>query len=163
MEHEQETHGPDVAQPESGVQCAPGDLLECCLFFTANALARSLTRLGEEAFAGVGMAPSEAFALMLVLEQPGLPQKDLAQALQLAPSTVSRFVDTLVRKGLVRKHEQGRSALLTPTPAGRDLEPQIRAAWRDLYQRYSRVLGEDQGRELTRLTLSAHRLLDGQS
>ena len=32
--------------------------LECCLYFTANSLARNITRMGEEEFAVLGMTPS---------------------------------------------------------------------------------------------------------
>jgi DNA-binding MarR family transcriptional regulator len=143
------------------MECKPDNLLECCLFFTANALARTITRLGEESFAAVGMTPSYAFLLTLAFEQPGITQKDLAARLQLAPSTVSRFVEALERKGYVSREVRGRETCVFPTESGLALRPSIREAWHGLYERYSSVLGIEQGEALTRLTADANRKLSG--
>jgi DNA-binding MarR family transcriptional regulator len=141
------------------MECKPDNLLECCLFFTANALARTITRMGEDAFAAVGMTPSYAFLLTLTFEQPGITQKELAAQLQLAPSTVSRFVEALERKGYVSREVRGRETCVFPTEAGLGLRPAIGEAWRGLHDRYSDVLGREQGDELTRLTAEACRKL----
>lgn len=141
------------------MECKPANLLECCLFFTANALARTITRMGEEAFASVGMTPSYAFLLTLTFEQPGITQKELAAHLQLAPSTVSRFVESLERRGHVAREVRGRETCVFPTEAGLALRPAIGEAWRGLYERYSAILGREQGEALTRLTADACRKL----
>lgn len=136
-------------------------LLDNCLFFTANSLARVITRLGEEEFQRTGMTSSSAFLLMHVVEEPKILQKELADRLHLAPSTVSRMVDSLVRAGLVIKEGSGRNTLISPTPAGRDRIPDIQAAWKSLYRRYCEVLGKDAADELTRLTREAMQKLEG--
>ncbi len=133
--------------------------LECCLFYTANSLARVITRMGEEEFAGVGMTPSYAFLLTLVIDSPGISQKELAELLNMAPSTVSRFVDALDKRGLIGKEGQGRNTFIHPTEKGKALKPRIEEAWMGLYERYSRILGKGQGDELTRLTAEASRKL----
>lgn len=133
--------------------------LECCLFFTANSLARDVTRMGEEAFAGIGMTPSYAFLLMLAAESPGISQKELAQRMNMAPSTVSRFIDALVKRQLLRKEGQGRLTLIHPTEKGLQLQEHIQAAWKSLYERYSNVLGRKNGDALTRLCLEASKKL----
>lgn len=143
------------------MECKPDNLLECCLFFTANALARTITRMGEESFAAVGMTPSYAFLLTLTFEQPGITQKELAARLQLAPSTVSRFVEALEHKGYVAREVRGRETCVFPTESGLALRPSIRVAWHGLYERYSSVLGIEQGEALTRLTADANRKLSG--
>jgi DNA-binding MarR family transcriptional regulator len=140
--------------------CQPSSLLDCCLFFTANSLARVVTRMGEEEFARTGLSPSSAFLLSLAAEQPGVSQKELAESLHLAPSTVSRMVDALARRGLVAKESRGRNTYVTPTQAGLDMLPAVQEAWKSLYRRYSAVLGEEAGQELTRLTREAYRALD---
>lgn len=129
--------------------------LECCLFFTANSLARAITRMGEEEFAGVGMTPSYAFLLSLATDSPGISQKELAEALHMAPSTVSRFVDTLEKRGLIRKEGQGRNTYIHATEKGANLKPQITACWEGLYDRYSKILGKKHGDMLTKLTAEA--------
>lgn len=135
------------------------NLLDCCLFFTANSLARDITRMGEEEFAGIGMTPSYAFLMMLAIESPGISQKDISAGMNLAPSTVSRFIDALSRRGLLKKDVQGRTTYIYPTEKGIQLQDAIKEVWTNLYERYSKVLGKDNGIELTRLCLEASKKL----
>lgn len=137
------------------MECKKSNPLECCLFFTANSLARVITKMGEEEFASIAMTPSYAFLLTLVIESPGISQKELAENLNMAPSTVSRFVDALDKKRLLRKEGQGRNTFIHPTKKGVALEPQIKSAWTHLYERYSKILGKEHGDVLTRLTAEA--------
>ena len=133
--------------------------LECCLFFTANSLARDITRMGEEEFARIGLTPSHAFLLMLAIDSPGISQKELSQSMNMAPSTVSRFIDALVRRELLDKVGEGRVTYIHPTPKGEQLNTSLTEVWSSLYDRYSKILGKEQGDELTRLCLEASRKL----
>lgn len=131
------------------------ELLNCCLYFTANSLARVITKMAEQEFGLVGLTPSHAFLLMLAIEKPGVSQKELAESLHLAPSTVSRFVDSLVHRGFVRKEGQGRNTFIHPTESGLSMEEPIAKAWKRLYERYSEILGQEAGNELTGITAKA--------
>ncbi|MGL1863380.1 MAG: MarR family transcriptional regulator [Pseudodesulfovibrio sp.] len=125
--------------------------LHNCLFFTANSLARTVGRMAEDAFSETGLSPSHAFLMMLVNEQPGITQKELTHSLQLAPSTVTRFVDTLQRKGFVERQVEGKLSRVSPTSAGQQLKAPIAKAWKSLYHRYSEILGEEEGKNITAL------------
>ncbi len=127
------------------------DLFQGCLYFTANSLARSLTTLAEDEFKKTGLSPNYAFLVMLVCEKPAITQKEISEYLQLTPSTITRFVDKLETKGLVKRTIEGKTVLLEPTAAGRNLLVEIQASWERLYHRYSKVLGYEEGRELTGL------------
>lgn len=144
------------------MDCDANKLLDCCLFFTANSLARVITRIGEEEFAKLGLPPSGAFLLLLVLREPGIRQKDLAAGLNLAQSTVSRLVDSLCKAGFVHKAGEGRNTLISPSDAGRALQPDIMQAWAAVRQRYNAVLGQETGDELARLAGEAARKLEEQ-
>lgn len=137
------------------------ELLQCCLFFTANSLARVMTTMAEEAFQPTGMAPNYAFLLMLVCEKPGITQKEIGEHLQLMPSTITRFVDKLQNKGLMKRTGEGKNVLLEATDAGNALLEEIYASWGRLYERYSEVLGEDEGKMLTEATWKATLKLEG--
>lgn len=126
-------------------------LLHNCLYFTANTLARRISHLAEEEFRFTGLSPSHAFLLMLVNDRPGITQKELAEALNLAPSTVTRFVDSLrLKQGLVERRTEGKSARIFPTEKGREMQGLIAKCWKALYRRYSEALGEETGKVITR-------------
>jgi DNA-binding MarR family transcriptional regulator len=130
-------------------------LLKNCLYFTANALARDVTRMAEDAFKPTGLSPSHAFLLMIAIELPGSTPTDLAAQLRLAPSTVTRLIDKLLQKGLVEKRSQGKNAFIHPTAKGKKMSRPIGKAWKSLYNAYSSVLGEQNGVNLTRTTHEA--------
>lgn len=121
-----------------------------CLYFTANALARNIGRMADEAFKGTGLAPSHAFLLMLVIETPGISIKELSEHLHLAPSTVSRFAEKLAYADCIEREHKGKLVRVYPTARGKALSAGIEAAWKRLYADYSAILGERPGIELTR-------------
>lgn len=133
------------------------DLLHNCLYFTANTLARNINKMAEEAFGPTGLSSSHALLLMLINEQPGASQKELAEAMHLAPSTMTRFVDMLVRRGLATKESKGKLAIVHPTDKGLKMQPVIMESWKRLYLLYCDILGEQEGVELTRVIDLANR------
>ena len=120
-----------------------------CLFYAANALARTITRLSDDAFARTGLAPSLGFVLMTVNRQPGVQPSEVAEIMMLDPSTVTRLVEKLQGKGLVSRENQGRTTRIHPTEAGKALMPDLLAAWNQVLQGYSGVLGKDEAQLLT--------------
>ena len=132
------------------------NLLHDCLYFTANSLARVITRMAEEEFRKTGLSPSHAFLVMLVNEHPGIAQKNLADNLQLAPSTVTRFVDSLVYKGYLTRQADGKASKIYPTAEGKNLQATIDDAWKNLHMRYANVLGLREGDALTAMIDAAH-------
>jgi MarR family transcriptional regulator, organic hydroperoxide resistance regulator len=124
-------------------------ILHNCLYFTANTLARAVTRLADEEFRRTGLSPSHAFVMMLVNDNPGIGQKQLCERLHLAPSTVTRFIDALVYKGYLARRTDGKASKVTATPEGEKLRKPIEAAWQSLYRRYAGVLGAQKGDALT--------------
>lgn len=135
--------------------------LEACLYYTANSLARAISERAEQFFTPLGMSPSQAFLLLLLIENGELTVKELSEALHLAHSTVSRHVDFHVQKSYAQKRQEGRTVYVSCTPQGKKLKGKIGAAWKELYHDYNTVLGKAKGEVLTKDTLKAYdKLMD---
>lgn len=130
-----------------------------CLYHSANALARVITKMAEEEFSAVSLAPSYAFVVMTVNKNPGILAGELAEIMMLTPSTVTRLVEKLEIRHLVKKHNEGRSTMIYPTPGSVEINDAVKAAWYKLYMRYAELLGEEYARQLTGdIYLSAKKL-----
>ena len=138
-------------------------ILHDCLYFTANSLARVITRMAEEEFRLTGLSPSHAFLMMLVNDNPGIGQKELCEQLHLAPSTVTRFIDTLTYKGFLTRQTDGKATRVFATKDGAKLRKPIEDAWKNLHQRYARVLGLNEGDRLTEMIDDASSKLSEQA
>lgn len=120
-----------------------------CLFYSANALARTITRLADKEFAITGLPSQYCFLLMLVLEKPSVQPKELAEKLSLTPSTITRFLDKMEEQGYIVRAVDGKYIYITPTQKARKLLTTIRQAWENLYRIYVEILGKEFADSLT--------------
>ncbi len=120
-----------------------------CLYYSANALARIITKMAEEEFAAVNLAPSYAFVVMTVNKRPGLLAGELAEIMMLTPSTVTRLLEKLENQQLVKRHTEGRITMIYPTPQSVELNQAIQTAWGKLYTRYTDILGKEFAHQIT--------------
>ena len=138
-------------------------ILHNCLYFTANSLARVITRMADDEFRPTGLSPSHAFLMMLVNDNPGIGQKELCEQLHLAPSTITRFVDALVYRGFLTRQTDGKASKVYATDEGANLRQPIEDAWKRLHQRYAGVLGLQNGDKLTAMIDAASNKLNKQA
>jgi len=119
-----------------------------CLYFTANALARKIEKLAMESWSKVDLAPSHAYLLMLVIEEPGMQPTSLSEHLQLQPSTITRLIEKLESKKLLIRAYEGKLTIVYPTPKGKDLLPRLKECLNEFYSRYSEILGKEESVKL---------------
>jgi DNA-binding MarR family transcriptional regulator len=137
------------------------DIFNNCLYFTVSKLSRTITKMAEEEFVSTGLSPTYAFVLMSVNEKPGISQSDICEILNIAPSTLTRFIDKLEGKGLVIRKSEGKKSFIHSTEKGIELQKDIEKAWLSLYHRYSKVIGYEEGDRLSKLTNEAGNKLEG--
>lgn len=123
--------------------------LHNCLYFTTNRLSRAITRMADEAFATTGLTPAYGYLIRLVIGTPGITQKELSEKLYITPSTLTRFIDKLAGKQLVERKVQGKTVLVYPTDKGKELEPSLREASKQLKVKYDAILGKELAEQLT--------------
>ena len=58
--------------------CNARELMRCCLYFTAGALAREMSHRADRAFATTGLTPTQAFALLCIAAEPGVHPSEIA-------------------------------------------------------------------------------------
>ena len=126
-----------------------------CLYYSSNALSRIITKMAEEEFAVVNLAPSYAFIVMTVNRNPGLQAGELAQTMMLTPSTITRLLEKLESLKLIKRITEGRITQVFPTKASMDINDGIKNAWANLYRRYADLLGEEFANKLTENTYVA--------
>lgn len=130
-----------------------------CLLFSANALARAITAIGDEEFGRFGICYSHAYMLCEVVAQPGVTPSELSETLCLTPSTITRLVEKLEQKRLVRRESEGKRTLIYPTVEGEAIQPEISQAWDRVGVRYSQVIGETDVCQLTKQIVKATKAL----
>lgn len=85
-----------------------------CLYFTSSALARKVEKMANECWKQVDLSPSHAYLLMAVLEEPGMQPGNLAEQLQLTPSTITRLIEKLEEKKTGHTHYGGKTHQCVP-------------------------------------------------
>ena len=126
-----------------------------CLYYSANALARVITKMAEEEFSITQLAPSYAFLLMTVNDKAGIQPKEISEHMMLTPSTVTRLIEKMESRGFLERKSMGKFTEVYPTQKSYDLNTKIKEAWGNLLTRYSRLLGEEHSRQLTDDVFSA--------
>lgn len=120
-----------------------------CLYYSASALARIMTKKADEHFATTGLTSSYALVLMSVADQDKILAGEIAEEVQLSPSTVSRFLDKMEIKGLISREQCGRNTYVSITEEGKKLIPKVKKAWKALYNDYTSLVGEEETKALT--------------
>jgi DNA-binding MarR family transcriptional regulator len=126
-------------------------LLGKCLYFSANRFSRIITKLAEEEFKITGLSPTYAFAVTIVNKKENISSKELSEYLHMAPSTITRFVDKLITKGLVARDIRGKNSYVISTKKGKEHQEIINKAWKNLYYAYSEKIGYAEGEDLSNM------------
>jgi len=114
------------------------------MYFNTTALARMLEREWARAFAPLGLTPPQAFMLRVILEKPGLLQREIADELTITRPTATRALDGLQEKGLIRREtteRDGREYAIKPTAEAVAIKEQINAASGEVTRRLKKKLG----------------------
>lgn len=121
-------------------------MFEQCLYFNTTSLARQLEREWTIAFKPLGLTPSQAFMLRVVLERAPLLQSELAHTMNISRPTATRSLDGLERLGLVKRASSandGREQEIHPTKKAIDLKEALNTASGAVTKRLKKTLGSN--------------------
>ncbi len=119
-----------------------------CVYFSSNALARKIEKLANSSWKSVDLSPSHAYLLMTVLDEPGIQPGALVNELLLTPSTITRLLDKLETKKLIKRTADGKAINIFPTSKARNLQPRLKKCSDDFYENYSTILGKEDSDKL---------------
>jgi DNA-binding MarR family transcriptional regulator len=122
-------------------------MFDHCLYFNTTALARLVEREWVKALKPLGLTPSQAFMLRVVLEKPSLLQNELAKELTISRPTATRILDGLQKLELVERRtteSDGREYAIYPTPLAQNMKDSITAASAGVTKRLKEKLGHSQ-------------------
>src|SRR4051812_4392162 len=92
-------------------------------------LAKTLVRVGPDDVCCEGLTPRQTAILRTLTEREGARIGDLAAAVELSPSAMTRVVEKLEAQGLVERvrgvGDDGRAAMVKITSAGREVRKRI--------------------------------------
>ena len=134
--------------------------LRRCLFFTANRLSKVLRRIVNEEYADTGISAPHIYILIVVNQYPGITISELSEKMDIAPSTCTRFVNALVKQGMVKKEQEWKTVHVSLTDLGREKTKRIDACLMRLHERCAAVIGEEAYRRLAAAMWQAADQLD---
>lgn len=133
------------------------NFLEGCLFFNTNTFSRTLLKLAEKEFKILKISPAHASLLLLVYDTPGISPKQLSRLLNLTPSTITRFVDSLEEKKLLKREAKGKSTHISPSEKGFEIKKTLALTYKKLILKYTDLLGADTANKLSHMILTANK------
>lgn len=107
-----------------------------------NSYSRTLTSFFDERLAQFNLATSYIELMILMKENEAVSQKEIAEKLSLAPSTITRFVDKLKKEGYVTKKRDGRNVTIQLTEKGRSTADEMEREYRLVVNEIRQLMGE---------------------
>ena len=92
-----------------------------CVVTRLRKLSRSITRLYDEALRPLGLKASQQAVLVAIGAEPDSRIGDIAERLELAPSSMTRSVTALAEQGWVEVESEGREARVNLTSEGKQI------------------------------------------
>lgn len=112
------------------------------MHFTVNSFNRELSRLFDSYFEEEGLATSYVELMLVLYVESSLSQNQIAERMNLAPSTITRFIRKLEKLGLVEKKKDGRSVAINLTEKGTKKCPVLQNKYNKAVEELEDLLGE---------------------
>ncbi|MFV0291554.1 MAG: MarR family winged helix-turn-helix transcriptional regulator [Mangrovibacterium sp.] len=112
-----------------------------CIFFRLNKIIRTLSQHADAAFSKHNLSSSHAYLLILVKNNPKIGTVELANILNLSPSTITRLVDKLEIQHFVFRERIGKRREISCTGEGSVLAGELFNTWLEFRQQMQDLVG----------------------
>jgi DNA-binding MarR family transcriptional regulator len=113
-----------------------------CLAMRSRRVARTVTRLYDDALRPLGIGAAQLGLLVVIQRRAPVSPADIGRTLELEKSTLSRNLQRLRAARLIDERQDGRGKQLTLTPAGRRRLDDAYPLWRGAQRSALAALGE---------------------
>ena len=126
------------------------------ILFSLLQVTRRLHKQAVHDLNALGLYAGQEKFLLLLWEQDGLMQSQIAESMYVEQATVTQVLDHLARAGLIqrsRDEQDGRISRVYLTEHGKALQEPLLLAWKELEERTVQGLNETEKTLLRRLLL----------
>lgn len=109
---------------------------------TINSFSREISSFFDNYFKEEDLATSYIELLIMLLEHDAIPQQEIAELMNLAPSTITRFVKKLEKRGLVKKKKDEGKVKVLLSDDGVKAAKRYRKSYRAAVKALAGVLGD---------------------
>ena len=109
---------------------------------SVNSFSRTLTSFFDDRLSRFDLATSYVELMILMREHESVSQKEIADLLSLAPSTITRFVDNLRKEGYITKKRSGRNMTIELTDEGRLISSDMEKEYQETVKVIRELMGE---------------------
>lgn len=109
---------------------------------SVNSYSRTLTSFFDERLSMFNLATSYIELMILMREHESVSQKEIADLLSLAPSTITRFVAKLRKAGYITKKRSGRNMTIELTEEGRQISSEMEREYQEAVRVIRELVGE---------------------
>ncbi len=134
--------------------------LKKCLFFTSNRLSNILRRIANSVCSDTGIAVPYIYLLIIVNQYPEITINELSEKLDIAPSTCTRFVNALVKDGILEKKQEWKTVHVSLTKKGNLKTEGIDESINKVYQKCIEVMDKSEYETLASLIVKVADKLD---
>ena len=110
-------------------------------------MARVVNKKWAEVFKQFDLSPAHGYMLRVVLSNPGISPKQLAEELRLEKSTITRFIDALQDKGFIVRSRHNtidsRELSIYPTEKAKEIHIKLEEVGDYLYQNMASKIGTE--------------------
>lgn len=136
----------------------------CSLYFASGVFVRQIEKLAKAVWKDSGLHPSHAHVLLLILNSDlGMSYPTfLATEMQMSPSTITRLLEDLEKKGLITRSPYEKLMVVDATKKAKEMLPLLERCQDEFDRRCRTLLGEKEAHQLASfLNQSADRLREG--
>jgi len=109
---------------------------------SVNSFSRTLSSFFDDRLSRFNLATSYIELMILMKENDSVSQKQIAEQLSLAPSTITRFVDKLKKEGYLTKKRDGRNMTIALTEKGRKTSSEMDREYQSAVDDICELMGD---------------------